>query len=408
MLIQGDSRFPKSEIRVIIVLHCQHYLMNIVYAMLKNRNVWLSFVLLLAVSLAAFAASAWQGGNKNKVAPLRLEYPNGLALDGNGNLYISDIGAHRILKLTRQGRLTVIAGTGESGFSGDGGLATKAQLNAPHDLLFDKEGNLLIADTGNQRIRRLDRQGIITTIAGDGKALPSNYNGTAPATSLNNPQSIALDRDGNLLIADTYNSVLRKVDGSGKMTIFAGSVAGFGGDGGPADKAQMNLPMAVTVGPDDGVYVSDAGNSRIRRITPDGKISTIVGYGPPADTYGGGYGGDGGPPEKAKIFSATDLKCDTAGNLYIVDSGNQRIRAIRGGVVTTIAGTGEQGISGDGKHAIEAELNAPQKIALARDGSIFIADRANQRIRKIDPQGLIHLVVGKGKPKGFLLNPEAK
>ncbi|MBS1810958.1 MAG: hypothetical protein JST84_22530 [Acidobacteria bacterium] len=366
------------------------------------------FVVFTVLFIFMLSGTDGQAPNKSKFSPLRLIYPNGLALDRKGDLYISDIGAHCIFRLTRQGRLIVVAGNGERGFSGDGGSATNAQLNSPHDLLFDQEGNLLIADTGNQRIRRIDRQGIITTMAGDGKALQSNYNGAVPETSLNNPQSIALDREGNLLIADTYNSVIRKLDRNGKLSIFAGTVAGFGGDGGPADKAQMNLPMAVAVGPDASVYISDAGNSRIRRIAPDGKISTIVGYGPPADTYGGGYGGDGGPAEKGKIFSATDLKCDAAGNLYIVDSGNHRLRVVRGGVITTLAGTGQQGLSGDGKSAMEATLNTPQKIALARDGSIFIADRANQRIRKVDSKGVIHLVAGANSPKGFLLDPEAK
>jgi hypothetical protein len=374
---------------------------------IRNRKT-LFFAQLAILVLFSGAPCAGQTVMKNKSASIRLEFPNGLTLDRTGDLYISDIGTHRILKLTRQGRLIVIAGTGESGFSGDGGLAIKAQLNAPHDLLFDAGGNLLLADTGNQRIRRIDRQGIITTIAGDGKALQSNYNGAVPETSLNNPQSIALDQAGDLLIADTYNHVIRKLDKSGKLTIFAGSVAGFGGDGGPANKAQINLPMAVAVGPDGSVYISDAGNSRIRRVTPEGTIQTIVGYGPAADTYGGGYGGDGGPPEKAKIFSATDVKCDASGNLYLVDSGNHRVRVIRGGVIMTIAGTGQQGYKGDGKRATEAELNAPQKITLARDGSVFIADRANQRIRKVDPQGVIHLVFGHHKPKGFLLDPEAK
>ncbi len=297
------------------------------------------------------------------------------------------------MKWDARGPVAMVAGTGAPGFSGDGGPATKAQLHAPHDLLFDAEGNLLIADTGNHRIRKIDRRGIITTIAGDGKALQSNYNGAAPATSLNNPQSLALDRAGNLLIADTFNHVIRQLDRSGKLTIFAGSVAGFGGDGGLATSAQLSLPMAVTVAPDSSVYISDAGNSRIRQITPDGKIKTIAGFGPAADTYGGGYAGDGGPAEKAKLFSATDLKCDAAGNLYIVDSGNHRLRVIRGGIITTIAGNGQQGFSGDGKAATTAELNAPQKIALAKDGTLIISDRANHALRQVNAKGIVQTLL---------------
>jgi DNA-binding beta-propeller fold protein YncE len=358
------------------------------------RNACLPVVARLMGGLLVCALSwpAQTNPSKPPATPFLL-LPNGLASDNAGDLYISDLGTHRIVKRDVRGRLVVIAGTGEAGFSGDGGPATKAQLHAPHDLLFDAQGNLLIADTGNHRIRKLDRRGIITTIAGDGKALQSNYNGKVPETSLNNPQSIALDQAGNLLIADTFNHVIRKLDRSGKMTVFAGSVAGYGGDGGEATKAQMNLPMAVTVAPDGSVYVSDAGNSRIRQITPDGKIKTIAGFGPAADTYGGGYAGDGGPPEKAKLFSATDLKCDAAGNLYIVDSGNHRLRVIRGGIITTIAGNGQQGYSGDGKVATTAELNSPQKVLLAKDGTLFISDRANHAVREVNAKGLLQTIL---------------
>jgi sugar lactone lactonase YvrE len=323
--------------------------------------------------------------------------PNGLALDANGELYFSDLGAHRIFKLTKTGKLLVIAGTGEVGFSGDGELATKAQLNSPHDLLFDNEGNLWIADTGNNRIRRIDRQGIITTIAGDGKALQSNFNGTAPATSLNNPQALALDREGNLLIADTYNHVIRQLDKTGKLSIFAGSVSGFGGDGAAATKAQISLPQAVAVAPDGSVYLCDSGYSRIRQVTLDGKINTIGGYGPAQDTYGGGYGGDGEILAKAKFFAPTDLKFDGAGNLYISDSGNNRVRVVHNGIITTVAGNGNPGFSGNGKAAKASELNSPQKIVVTKDGIIYISDRANHSIRKIDSRGnLLTVVRGAG------------
>lgn len=349
-------------------------------------------------------------GPRDRVRTLQLTYPNGLVLDVQGNLFISDIGAHCIFKLARRGQLTVIAGTGAAGFSGDGGPANRAQLRSPHDLLFDTQGNLLIADTGNQRIRKIDRRGIITTLAGDGRPLQSNYNGVVPPLSLNNPQGLALAVDGSLLIADTYNHVVRRLDQEGKLTILAGSVAGYGGDGGPADKAQLNLPMAVAVGPDGSVYISDAGSSRIRRVALDGRIQTVAGYGPAQDTYGAGFAGDGGPLEKAKFFSPTDLKFAAAGQLYICDSGNQRIRAVWQNVVATIAGNGRLGFAGDGQSALAAELNSPQKLALTKDGGFFIADRANQRIRRVDAHGVIRTIAGRAlagaaKPAGQLFEP---
>jgi sugar lactone lactonase YvrE len=336
--------------------------------------------------LLLLAATA--GGQQS----VQLVYPNGLAFAANGDLYISDIGTHRILKLNGDGGLSVIAGTGEGGFSGDGGPAIEARLNTPHDIAFDAEGNLFVADTYNHRIRRIDRQGVITTVAGDGKAPYTTYTDPAPKDSLNNPQGIALDSAGNILIADTYNRVVRKLERNGTLTVIAGSVAGMSGDGGPANKAQLNLPMAVTIGPDGSVYVSDAANSRIRKITSDGKIQTLAGLGGGDGLGGAGYLGDGGPAEKAKLFTPADVKIDAGGNLYISDSGNNRIRVIRGGVISTIAGTGQAGFGGDGKAATAAELYTPQKVAIAKDGSIFFADRANHRVRKIDARGVITTV----------------
>jgi sugar lactone lactonase YvrE len=363
---------------------------------------------LLSAHFAPSATARQHPANKS-LSAIKLIYPNGLAFDDNGDLHISDIGAHRVLKLDRQGRLTVIAGTGEGGFGGDGGPAAKARLFAPHDLAFNSAGDLLIADTFNHRIRRVDRSGTITTVAGDGKAAYSGDGGPATQASLNTPQGIAFDREGAMLVADTFNHVVRRIDNDGKIATFAGTVPGHGGDGGAAKLAQINLTMAVAGAPDGAVYISDAANSRIRRVGADGVIQTVAGYGPAQDTYGAGFAGDGGPPEKAKIFSATDLKFDASprglGALYISDSGNHRIRVIRAGIITTVAGSGRQGFSGDGGKALEAELNTPQKIAVAKDGSLFIADRANHRVRKIDARGVIITIVGGGQKAGMMFDP---
>lgn len=371
---------------------CQKFSSDFVKpAMSNNQKHRRKFLAQLSAAGITFALPQTR---KASIQP-KLNLPNGLALNDKGELFISDIGTHQIFKLDGRGRLVVVAGTGESGFSGEGGQAVKAQLHAPHDLAFDAEGNLLIADTGNQRIRRINRQGIITTVAGNSQAELAGDGAAATTASLNNPQGIAFDAEERLVIADTYNHVIRRMDRSGIITTIAGTVPGFGGDGGLATKAQINLTMAVATGSDGSIFISDAANSRIRRVTTDGKIQTIAGFGPAQDTYGGGFAGDGGPAAKAKLFSATDLKFDAAGNLFISDSGNHRIRVIRNGIISTIVGSGRLGSGGDGGEATKAELNTPQRIALAKDGSIFIADRANHRIRKVDAKGLIHTIAGE-------------
>ena len=326
----------------------------------------------------------------------RLISPNGLARDAEGALYISDIGSHQVLKLARAGGLTVVAGTGTGGFGGDGGPAIRAQLFAPHGLAFDAQGRLLIADTFNHRIRRLGRDGTITTIAGTGVSGYAGDNGPAIAAALNGPQDVAVDGEGRILIADSYNAVVRRIDAAGVIATFAGSEPGLGGDGGPAAKALINLPTAVCVAADGSVYLSDAANSRIRRVAADGTIETVIGSGGGSGLGGAGFGGDGGPANKGKAFSAMGLHCGAPASLYVSDSGNNRIRVVRNGVIETVAGTGSSGFGGDGGRAFAAALNTPQKIVVGPDGTVYIADRGNSRIRMIDPAGMISTIAGDG------------
>jgi sugar lactone lactonase YvrE len=323
--------------------------------------------------------------------PPVLIYPNGLALDRDGVLHISDIGTHQIYRLNADASLTVIAGTGQPGFSGDGGSAVKARLNAPMDILFDGAGNLLVADTFNHRIRKIDAKGNITTLYGDSK-------------TLNNPQSIALDGDGNLYIADTHNHVIRKVTREGMMSVVAGSEPGLAGDKGAATRAQLNCPQAAVVG-NGHIYISDAANSRIRRVDGKGVIETIAGFGPGSGEGGAGFGGDGGPPNKARLFSPTDLKLGADGRLFIVDSGNNRVRVIGANKIVTVAGNGQAGFSGDGGKATNASLNTPQKMALAPDGTIYLSDRANHRVRRIDRKLVMTTVAGDKTPAGVIIDP---
>jgi trimeric autotransporter adhesin len=322
-------------------------------------------------------------GDGGPATSAQLYSPGGVAVDGAGNLYIADTSNNRIRRVSPAGIITTVAGNGTTGFSGDGGPATSAQLNEPAGLAVDGAGNLYIADTDNFRIRKVSTAGIITTIAGNGKPGYTGDGGPAASTGLSYPAGVALDGAGNLYIADTGNERTRKVSPEGIISTVAGNgVFGYSGDGGPATNAQLYWPEGVAVDGGGSLYIADSRNSRVRKVSPEGIISTVVG--------GGDRGlGDGGPATVAQLGLPWDVVLDDAGNLYIADAGDDRIRRVSpAGIITTIAGNGTPGYSGDGGLATSAQLNGPMGVAVDGVARILIADSGNNAIRLVMPRWL--------------------
>jgi uncharacterized protein (TIGR03437 family) len=323
-----------------------------------------------------------------------LNQPRGVAVDSKGNILVADTQNHRVRRIAPNGVITAFAGTGLLGSGGDGGPAVEATLSFPNVVLVDKDDNVYISDQFASRIRKITPDGKISTIAGTGAGdvtgFSGGYNGDGgPATQtlLNQQVGLALDKDGNLFIADRLNFRIRRMDArTGVITTVAGNgLLGNGGDGGPATQAELNLPTGVAVDAAGNVYIADTGNQRIRRVSAaDGKISTIAGTGV------AGFSGDGGPAASALVnlvYPAT-LTIDGAGDLYFADRGNHRIRkiALNTGVITTVAGTGIAGFNGDGTAATGTNLNFPTSVAFDAAGNLIIADSGNNRIRRVRPK----------------------
>jgi sugar lactone lactonase YvrE len=327
-----------------------------------------------------------------------LDNPFGLAIDGQGNLYIAASGQHRVFRVdAATGRLTVVAGTGQSGYSGDGGPATEAALFAPQGLALDSAGNLFIADTSNHRVRRVDAvTGSISTWAGTGVG---SYNGdSGPATSimLLNPTGLAMDSSDNLYIADRFNNRIRKVDPRGGylVTVAGTGNAQFSGDGGPATSAGIHWPAGIAVDAPGNLFISDTGNHRIRKVdATSGRIETIAGSG----SYG--YSGDDGPATSANLFHPWDVEVDGAGDIYIADTNNHAVRIVDAttGIIRSLAGNGIPGFTGDGGPASGALLSSPVAVAANASGDLYVADHDNRRIRRIAASsGMITTVGGNG------------
>ena len=288
--------------------------------------------------------------------------------------------------------VTTIAGNGTYGFSGDGSAATSAKIAAPAQVVLDASGNVFIADAENHRIRKVSTSGTITTVAGADSAGFSGDGSAATNARLNGPYGLAVDATGNLFIADYYNNRIRKVTASGVIRTYAGTgTAGYSGDGSAATAAKLNGPCGVAVDAAGNVYIADINNGRIRKVNTSGVITTVAGVG----TFGNS--GDGGQATNAQIATPYGVSLDASGNIYIVDYYYAVVRKVSpSGVITRVAGIGTAGYSGDGGAATSAALRNPLYVAADNSGNLFIADYLNYVVRMVSPSGVISTVAGNG------------
>lgn len=328
-------------------------------------------------TIAGNGTSGFSGdGGQATLASIKFAF--GVAVDASGNVYIADTQNHRIRKVTTTGVISTIAGTTQ-GFSGDGGPAVAAEFNNPTSIAIDGSGNLYITDWNNHRIRKIDVSGTITTIAGNGTIGFSGDGGPATSAQLNYPWGVAADFAGNVFIADFINWRIRKVSTTGTITTIAGNgIASYSGDGGLGTSASINKPRNVAVDGSGNVYIADQENNCIRKVNTSGIISTFAG-----NTVAG-FSGDGGAATSAQLNWPSAVAADPSGNIYITDQNNDRIRKVNtSGIISTIGGNGVQGFSGDGGLATSAQLYYPLAITIDGANNIVFSDTYNQRIRTI-------------------------
>ncbi len=305
--------------------------------------------------------------------------PSGIAKDKYGYIYFTEQGNNIVRKVSKiSGTMYTIAGTRSAGFSGDGGAATAANLNAPSGIAVDKNGNIYIADQANARIRKITAAGIISTIAGTGTVGYTADGVAAASANIAQPTAVAVDTNGNVYFAEQNNHRIRRISTSGILTTVAGNgSASFSGDRGAATAASISYPAGVSVDAANNIYIADAGNNRIRKVTSAGIISTLAGNGT------AGYSGDGSAATAAKLYNPSGVTSDSLGNVYIADRNNNVVRKVTtGGIISTVAGTGTAGYSGDSGPATAAKLYYPQGV-LCDSLNLYVADFSNNDIRVI-------------------------
>jgi NHL repeat-containing protein len=328
------------------------------------------------ISTVAGTGTAGFGGDNGPATAAQIRTPTAVAGTADGGYVFSDQGNSLVRRVSPSGVVTTIAGNGTAGFGGDNGPATSAMLNAPNGLAEMPDGSILIADSNNNRVRRVSPGGTITTVAGGGTG---GDNIPATNTALAFPVGLAARSDGSYLIGVNDQHRVRQVDAGGTITTVAGTgAAGSAGDNGQAALALLNGPAGVALMPDGGFLIADADNGRVRRVLPDGTITTVAGTTP-------GFGGDGGPATAAQLNNPLAAVPAAGGAIVIADTNNNRVRQVdAGGTITTIAGTGTPGSGGDGGAAAAAQLNGPFGVAFSTAGHLLIADAFNNRIRQIE------------------------
>jgi uncharacterized protein (TIGR03437 family) len=329
-------------------------------------------------------AGAWT----NATGTAQLTAPHDLAVDLNGVLYIAD-GGH--IRKVASGQIQTVAGDGYLHAIGDGGLATDAMLSQPSAIALNGAGSLYIADTGTQRVRQVLPTGVIQTLAGTGIAGYLSDNVVASAAMLNLPTGVALDAAGDILIADTWNQRIRQVTADGRIHTLVGTGAvGVGAEGLAPAQTPLSEPSGVCIDRGGTLFVVDTFNHRVLEAAPQAMVVTAAGNGAPGDA------GDGGPARLAQLNLPSACSRDSAGNLFIADTSNHRIRKVApSGAISTVVGTGTAGFSGDESPAIAASINTPRGVVVDDNGDIFIADTGNNRIRQVTPDGVIHTIAGQ-------------
>ncbi|PQJ12221.1 hypothetical protein CJD36_000220 [Flavipsychrobacter stenotrophus] len=331
----------------------------------------------------AGTGTAGYSGDGAPATAANLNTQYGVWGDTAGNIYFADALNNRIRKVSSSGIVTTIAGTGVAGFSGDGGSPLAAKLDMPIAVNLDAQGNIYIADMNNNRIRKItvsEVGSIITTIAGNGTAGYTGDGNPATSATLNQPQGVFVDRTGNVLVADNYNNAIRKIAPSGIISTIAGNgSAGYTGDGVAATATSLNREAGVCTDTAGNIYIADAINNRIRMINTAGIITTIAGTGVL------GYNGDGLAATATQLRAPKYIFVDNSGDVYFSDADNYRVRKLNRSTntISTIAGTGTAGSTGDEGPAVAAKLNFPQGIFIDKYSRIFIGDGVNHRIRVI-------------------------